>query len=49
MKITKLLLVIVFLTATIAVNAQSSRLNGQEFTLVMVDEQNAGDEIFDVF
>jgi hypothetical protein len=49
MKLSRLLLVLGLLIATFTVNAQSSRLNGQEFTIMMIDEQNNGDEIIDVF
>ena len=48
MKLNRLLLVIAFLSATLAVNAQNSHLNGQQYTIVMVDEQNHGDEIIDI-
>jgi hypothetical protein len=49
MKLFKLFLVAALLTATSIVQAQNSRLNGQQYTIVMIDEQNDGDEIQDIF
>ena len=49
MKSVRLFIAVALLLATFSVNAQNSRLDGQQYNVVMVDEANGGPEIHDVF